>query len=1408
MMNDPLLYRASQLLDELEQTSDKPGDLRGALQRILQTAQHAFQSDGSIIFALNPFTRLFMEAATWVEDEQLKTVHLEQLHPRELTREVLEHGLVLGEDLGNMPEAYHNFFTRSKGFRAYVGMALREKSHQRTLGTLYVNFLQPQQFSRSDRQFFQFFADQTSYILQETWLLLRYREVARIGQEINQELSTVEALFQKLLEHVDSVLDVSYIFQLAVYQMHTNTFDIYIREQGHTAVLENQPLAEADRSSIEREETLFMADLSKEQGPITFPYPASQPQTRQGSLILVPLILRNHFVGALSIQHTRSQIYTQEDQFILELLAHHTALALYNIHLYTSLTILNETGQMLTQQLESEQALQATVEQICQATQADNVILYPYESATRRFILPPRVSGQLRDLTPLLTRTLRSYDIAVRALEYDRAIFSNEGASLYTILRGDLRVDEINFQEREQLRSAAMIPLKVGDVAAGVLFVNYRQPQQFYTQQKLLIEGLGHYAAIALRNAQAFDTVMQRRIRELEIFQEIDRELSRTVQLNDVLETILRLAHDHVTSEEASILLYNPDGHILEPRATISRHPEASMAKSIPLDEARGITAWVVTHKTSALVNNIDEQPWRDCYVEVSEDICSELDVPMIYANEVIGVLNFESTREGAFSRDEELFMTALAGQVVLAINKSQAYEREKRLAEEGRVLNEISREIISQLDLNYVLDLILEKALALTNSSTGILLLYRHHMLSVVAERGIAQEKKNAGPIPLDRGIVGHVATQKALLNIDPSKPVWADIFLDYIPDTRSELAVPILAGVELLGVLNVESNAPHHYRENDERLLTSLADMAGVAIQNARAYQQARRLADESQVLYDVSREIASQFDSSNVFDLILQKALELTGALNGSIYLYRQEIHNLHRVAECDIQGEASEGTRSQDIHEGIVGYTATHKAPCNVEDITQPPWNTIFIKRASGVRSELAVPMLEGEDLRGVINVESRELAHFKESDIRLLQGLAALAVVAQQNSERYQKAEREAQQFKLLYRAGQELNRIVEWEQLEQAYDCVLRIAEEHSQCSVAFHHADETRNVLTLVHATHDGWEEHLHITEPGDDPNGQRVREHVSRVIEDREQPSAGIKITGVDPLLRSLAMTPVKLRDRHYGNLTAGHKAVGYFRWRDIHFLEGLAGQLASTIYRLETIKARQELEQMSSIGQSAFEVTHRLDNNLGLIGLYVNDIQTEIEEYGISNQTIHGRLNDIFQSAEAVLSFSRDLKKEFAKLGDKDDAGEPVVLIPRTLLHDAVRSAAVPAHILVDIQAEDGTLPLRAVHNQVADILLNLVSNAVQAMPAGGKLTLRALHAGHFVALEVADTGTGIPAHKQKQIFELFFSTKGSSGFGLWSARRNALKNRGDLLVQSARGGGTIFTLLLPRADEDRV
>ena len=1398
-MEPQSLHKIGELLDVLERTTGEPGQLTSTLRHVAETAQRFFAADHCVIYAINPITGRFVESLTIAGDLVESKVLFKQPRPEGVTQQVLQQGVLLVEHLLEERPEYHSTFTQVRSIQAFVGLALYMKYGQKPLGVLYLDFKNPQRFSPDDHELFQIFAEQASYILQETWLVRRYREVARIGQEINQELASVDILFQKLHQHVAGILDVSSTLLLALYLSPINLLEIYIYDDGEISVLNNLPPGGAIQHVVETQETFFGRYMSKEEEQLPFQR-TSVPETgRRESVIFVPLVLRGVSLGALSIQHPEPNVYNKEDRFILELLGNHIALALYNIRLYDSLNRLNETGQFLTQQIESAQVLQETVNKICQATEADNVILYPYDSPLQRFILPPRVSGTLLDSTLLHSTFLRPYDIAVLALNYAKPIFAKLGATIYPTLRGGIQTEQANFQQREKVQSVAIIPLRVGELSVGVLFLNFRQPQQFDTPQKSLIEGLAHYAAIAIRNAQAFGALSQRRIRELEILQNIDRELSYTLDLEAVLDTILSLGHGHVSAEEASILLHDPQAHILVTAAAIGRHAEASRAQVISLNETKAITRWVVENKRLVRVNNVHEEiPWRDLHLPVAPDIVSEIDVPMLDGDEVAGILNFESTREGAFGEEEELFLVTLAGQAVLAIKKAQAYEREKRLAEEGAVLNQISKEIIGQLDLERVFNLILEKALKLTKSTNGALMLYDpdRNDLWMAAERGVTESNQNKR-IPMDRGVVGYAATTKRSLNVDPSQPPWNEIYLDYIPGTRSNLAVPMLAGDELRGVLDVESPNLNNFTQGDKRLLEALADLAVVALHNAQAFEREKRSARESRALNEISQEIASQIDPVNIFHLILRKALELTGSSIGSLHLYDPDLHDLGMAAEYGV-AEEKKGQR-QKLGRGIVGYVAIHKRPCNIEDVTQPSWNELYVEFFPGVRSELAVPMLEGNELRGVLNVESLEVDHFQEDDEQVLKGLADLSVVALQSTERYKKASREAQHSEMLYQAGRELANITNWEQLQQVYDIILRIAEEHSPCQVVIRRYDDVTQELVLLRTSQYQINPPFQYIKLDEGLNGQVARERRTRVIYDTQNPPPDMALKLSDTATRSLLIIPIQFKDRYYGNFALGHRETGYFRGSEIGFFEGLTDQLASTIYRLETTKARQEFEKISSFGQSAFELTHRLANDLGLVEFYTDGIQKQMRKFGIADELVTENLNDIVQSVRKVLSFSTKLKQELVNpMGD-----EPVLISPQELLKEAMIVPSMPSPIRMSMEIVNSVGLVRVIRSQVADILHNLVTNAIDAMPQGGKIILQARNSGRFVALEVIDTGIGIPAQQQEEIFDLTFSTKKSSGFGLWSARRNALLNRGELRVKS-QPGHTAFTLLLPRTD----
>ena len=234
---------------------------------------------------------------------------------------------------------------------------------------------------------------------------------------------------------------------------------------------------------------------------------------------------------------------------------------------------------------------------------------------------------------------------------------------------------------------------------------------------------------------------------------------------------------------------------------------------------------------------------------------------------------------------------------------------------------------------------------------------------------------------------------------------------------------------------------------------------------------------------------------------------------------------------------------------------------------------------------------------------------------------------------------------------------------------------------------------------------------------------------------------------------------------------------------------------------------IQARREAEQrvketsvMSSVGQGAYELTHRLGNDLGLVRSYVENIREKLTSHGVKSDSIDEYLNEIVLSVRSVLEMSLSLKRGLAEYGSEPLKRETIPV--KELLQISIESySALPANIQIRVETPNDLASIHVVPAQITHILSNLLFNAVEAMPEGGTITLRARNAGAYVEIEVEDTGVGIPLWRQEHIFDLFYSTKGNAGFGLWSARRYALENNGDLRIESEVGKGAIFRLLLP-------
>lgn len=1421
----------------------EPGDLDAALGRIAETAKEAFAADLCVIFAINPVTRRFLPnpgvaGDLWPDQGEERSVKEPRRHG--LTRRVLQEGSLVVGDVTTLSED-DSGFCRQQGVCCFASVALHTRPHGRPFAVLYVDYRRQRALDGTLEEQLQRFARVASRELQTTWFLRRYRLVGQIGQRINQRPQTEERLFQALWSQVGRIIDTSHCFLWGIHRLQNNTLDLFGRIEGRELVEQSRAVDGPLMWLLQNPGVQIKALADETAGMLqkVARLPGNLPWEPQ-SLLFVPLLMEGRSLGVLSVQHPEPNAFDEEDRYLLELLATHVSLALSNLWLYGHLRRLHEAGQTLTRNLESETVLQAVVDAIRETTGCDIAVLYPYNQASDSFELPPHWSGELLDPSLPQPRYAGQSAVARFILQQPEPLFEEDASQLIAKMGEHPSQQKGGFQKREKIRSVAALPLQVGEEAVGALFVNYRTRQHLPRDaaQQQLIQGLAGYAAIAIKNARVLGAEQSRYVKNLEALRDFDRALNRSNDLKELLETILHLAHDRladrVAPDEASILLYDPERHALVPGAAIGAHPEEIFKRTFRVGEDHGLTLEAFKGQT-ILAPDVDSAEWQGRYLDLEAGTRCELDVPLLDGDTVVGILNLESRTPNAFDQADVQLMETLAGQAVLAVKKAQEYEektealhQERRLREDEEALIELGKELTRRLDVDGLLDLILQRAIEKTRANAGVLALAHDSQgdLIVRAERGVPDGVLRRR-LSRDRGILGLVAREGEVINADLTDPRWQAIHVPAVPGMQSEIALPLRQGQQVIGVLNVESPEPHFFSPRNERVLSGLADLAVIALQNAERFEAADRRQRKLKALDEVGRKVVEQLDHPDqVMRAIVRHALELTRASISDLDLYDTGEWITHYRARTD-PGGAVEALDPLDLRQpgakrpprGIMHYVAETRQPLLVPGDAQ---GHPHYRGEEGIHSELAVPLLTAKgELLGVLDVTSAKLGAFDEEDQELLELFAAQAVIAIENSRSYNLSDQSRRRFELLHQAGQELAQINDLAHLVEAYEIVVKMVEEQFESEVVVRRFDPVTQELVRVTSARTHGPKLFDRIGLDDPLNGRVAQDKMTLVVDDADKPPLEIgPFRRSNTEDRSFLVTPIQFRDSsyYYGNLALSHTAVSHFRDADVKLIEGLAQQLAITIHRLEEVEAHQEAEKrameaetMGEIGRQTYEIMHRLGNDLGLVPDSVRKIRAALDNQGIASPDVATELSNIQGDVRRVLDLSKKLANELSTSNELGTSRELKVYPVGELIRQGVGSLLLDEdkrdRIRIDVQPVAVDLRICVDYGELIAALLNLLSNAVEAMPNGGRLAVGAAGDGDAVQLWVEDTGRGIRSSDLPKLFDLGYTTKAdSSGFGLWSVKRTIVNHGGKIEVASERGKGTRFTISLPRATEN--
>ena len=548
----------------------------------------------------------------------------------------------------------------------------------------------------------------------------------------------------------------------------------------------------------------------------------------------------------------------------------------------------------------------------------------------------------------------------------------------------------------------------------------------------------------------------------------------------------------------------------------------------------------------------------------------------------------------------------------------------------------------------------------------------------------------------------------------------------------------------------------------------------------------------------LYRISKLSAKEKNPVEALEGILDEVISLFGASSASISLINADSDKLLIEVERGLSKESKGFELPMGV--GITGWVAMYGEPFLSPDVSK---EEKYFQLDDRVKSEMAAPLLEGGRTVGALNVDALEEDAFNESDLRLLVLMANEASRVLENMWMIQQLRRKAEQLQTLVLVGQD---IAGKHEVEEVLSTITREALLLLDCKLsAFFLYDEQKDLL-LLHSLQDKnrtrlMEESL---KPADSILGTSLRSHRQVQTRDLLRTEEHHFISLIrDENLHSMLVSPVVYKDDPIGVLSLYLDSQHRFNDDEKLIARALAdlGAIAVQNARLygrvfDSEESLRKSERLTTLGTLAAEIAHEIRNPLMVIRLLFDSLNlVEADEQKNRDlSVIREKLDHLEQIAGRILDFGKSREAFRTKLSLQEIINDAVLL---------VRLKLKQSQVVLEIDEFEDVLIVYVDKGQIQQALLNLMLNALVAMPAGGKLTLKSDKSDEEKALIfVSDTGSGISPELQGKIFDSFLTgTSEGTGLGLSISKRILKAHDGDLELVESGSDGTVFKISLP-------
>ncbi len=768
-------------------------------------------------------------------------------------------------------------------------------------------------------------------------------------------------------------------------------------------------------------------------------YPAFLEMPSIQSWLGVPLIVQDNTIGILTLDSGRLDYFTEEDSELVKAFANHAATAIQNAILFNAeksrrkeSDILGETALAVTASLNLAEAVEHILKQLSR--------VLPYDSA----------SVQILEDNDLVIFGGRGWQ---NPADVEKMRFSLDGSNPNTrvirekkiFILDDAQAEHAPFRSppHDHIRSWMGVPLIIRDKVVGMLAIDSKEKSCFTEESTKVAQSFAYQAAIAIENARLFDAEQKRR-QEAETLRQSAHTISSSLNLEEVLSTILASIKRVIPYDSATIMLLEEDKVRITGGYGLP-NIEHQVGKVFPAQNF--LLEKLIANAHPLILVDAQKKRYFKKWAE-TDYVRGWMGVPLVVRSKVIGCITLDSREVGAYTeKDAELAQT-FAHQAASAIENAHLYEKALKTAERHAILHRLSQDILRDIDsAEKTYQAIHRSAEKLMPCDVFTILLRGDAPRDDDNAVFLIDQGKRYGAIKIPRESSLVFLSEKAkgsFIDKDLSieNPQIEKTHFGSRKRARSQLVSPMYIGNRLIGVLSVQNYTPDTYSEEEKILLEMLASHAASAIENARLFYETVQRGKEFAEIYRITQDLVAPQDVSTLLKNTLERAALLLGVSCANVYLYDTKTKILNPAISYELPKKHTQKAQSISIPkgEGLAGHVAKTLEAFRVNNYhawegRSPQFQDV------NITSALGVPMLYAGNLIGVMDFYEihPNTHHFTEADERVMSLLSTQVAGAIHSAKQFEQIK----------------NRLAELEAINQT--------------STALRSAENTEDILSIL---------------------------------------------------------------------------------------------------------------------------------------------------------------------------------------------------------------------------------------------------------------------------------------------------------------------------------------------------